>query len=84
MGIDVLDDYLGGMEQFVIELKDKRKRSAFLKVLRDLEYVRLVQTFGDVAKAKLAREFLGSMHDIKAHQEGKLKLKSAQEALDGL
>jgi hypothetical protein len=35
------------MEQYVIELKDKRKRNAFLKVLRDLDYVRLVEIFGD-------------------------------------
>jgi hypothetical protein len=72
------------MEQYVIELKDKRKRNAFLKVLRDLDYVRLVEIFGDADKARSAREFLGSLRDIKAHQQGKLKLKSAKEALDEL
>lgn len=72
------------MEQFVITLKDRRKRSAFMKVLRDLDYVSLVEVFGDMGKATLAREFLGSLRDIKAHQQGKLKLKSAKQALDEL
>lgn len=72
------------MEQYVIELKDKRKRKAFLKVLQDLGYVRLVDIFGDADKARMAREFLGSLRDIKAHREGKLPLKSAKEALDEL
>ena len=72
------------MEQYLIELKDKRKRSAFLKVLRELDYVRLVEAFGDAGKARLAREFMGSMQDIKAHRAGKLKLMSAKQALDGL
>ena len=72
------------MEHYLNELKDKRKGSAFLKLLRELDYVRLVGSFGEAGQARLAREFMGSLQDIKAHRSGKLKLNSAKQALDPL
>ena len=67
------------MEQFIIELKDKRKRKSLLKVLSSLEYVRLIEVYKDDRKARFAQDFIHSLREAKAAERGELKLQSAKD-----
>jgi hypothetical protein len=72
------------MERYLIELKDKRKRHALLALLRDLDYITLVDAYTDVPQARQAREFLSAMREIEQNERGELKLPEAREAINGL
>lgn len=69
------------MEQYIIVLKDKRKRRALMKVLSSLEYIRLVEVYKDPKKARFARDFIHSLREIKASERGEVKLQSAEDFL---
>lgn len=69
------------MEQYFIELKDVRKRKAFLKLLKELDYVRLIKVYKDPRKARFAREFMDSLREAKAAERGEVKLQSAKDFL---
>lgn len=72
------------MEQYLIELKDKRKRRTLLALLKDLDYIKVIDAYTDVPKAQQAREFLSAMREVQAHERGELKLPSAKDAINGL
>ena len=70
------------MEQFVIKLKDKRKRTFFLELMKQLEFVEIVKPTGNTQKRQMITELVASFEEIKAHQKGKLKLKTLDQVLN--
>jgi hypothetical protein len=72
------------MEQFIIKLKDKRKRDFFLQLINQLEFVEVVKSVSNPHKAKFMQEFIESFEEVKSHQRGKVKLKSLDQLLNEL
>jgi hypothetical protein len=69
------------MEQFVIELKDESKRNEFLRVLKELGYVRLVKAGKDLKKAKFLKEFGAAIKEIEDSERKGTKLMSAKDMI---
>ena len=72
------------MEQFIIRLKEKKKREFFLELINQLEFVQIVKSTQNPKKAEFIKEFFESMEQIRMHQKGKIKLKPLKQALDEL
>jgi hypothetical protein len=69
------------MEQFVVRLKDKRKRDFFLQLIKQLEFVEIVKSVSNPQEVKFILQLIESFKDVKSHQRGKLKLKSLHQLL---
>jgi hypothetical protein len=72
------------MEQYIIELEDESKRGEFLRVLKELGYVRLVNVGKDLKKAKFLREFATALKEIESSERKGTKLLSAKDMVRGL
>jgi hypothetical protein len=67
--------------QLLVEVKDN-KAQAFMKVLRELSYVK-TKTLSP-AKAKFLSEFKEAIEELNQAKAGKLKVRNAEDFLKGL
>lgn len=72
------------MEQFVVRLKDKKKKVFFLELMKQLDFVEVVRSVENPQKAKFMRELIESFEEVKLHQKGKSKLKTLDQLLNEL
>ena len=55
-----------------------------MEMLKGLKSVKVVKEVKEKRKSQLIADLAGAFNDIKSHQEGKLKLKSARDLLNEL
>lgn len=73
------------MEQLVLHIKKKNKIAFIKELLTAFDYVEVIDSSKLTTKEKKWLAGLDeSVQQVKAHKEGKLKLKSAKELLDEL
>ena len=73
------------MSQLVVSLKNEHKRDFLIELLRQFDFVDVVQELNLSKKElELLNRFKIAAHDIALHQAGKMKLKTAKELLDEL
>lgn len=73
------------MSQLVVSLKNERKRDFLIELLRQLEFVDVVEELQLSKKEMdLLKRFRAAASDIALHQAGKKKLKTAKELLNEL
>jgi hypothetical protein len=72
------------MEQFVVRLKDKRKRNFFLELIKQLEFVEIVKPKANPQQVQFTRNLITAFEEVKSHQKGKTKLKSLDQVLNEL
>lgn len=72
------------MEQFLIKLKDKKKRDFFLELMKQLEFVEVIKPSVSPQKRKLIKEMMSSFEEVRLHQTGKARLKTLDQILDDL
>ena len=72
------------MEQFIITLKEGKKRDFFLELIKQLEFVQIVKSTKNQKKAENIKGLFESFEEVRLHQQGKKKLKSLKQALHEL
>jgi hypothetical protein len=72
------------MAQFVIKLKDKKKKGFFLQLIQQLDFVELVKSTRNPKKAEFIRELIESFEEVKQHQKGSKKLQTLNQLLNEL
>ena len=72
------------MARYVIDIKDPRKQKLFDQLLKELDFVEVVNIFKQPGKAQVALDVMEAISDVKAHLSGKKKLKLASRLLDEL
>jgi hypothetical protein len=72
------------MARYIIDIKDPRKQKLFDQLLKELDFVEVVNIFRNEAKAGVALDLMEAMQDVKAHMAGKKKLPLAKQLLDEL
>ena len=72
------------MEQYILQLKDSRKKKFFEELLGQLEFVEVVNIMKDGRKAAIALDLMEAMGDAKAHLRGTKKLRPAKQLLNEL
>lgn len=76
--------YLSGMARYVLDIVDPSKRKLFDQLIKELDFVEVVNIFKSGREAQVALEVMEAMEDVKAHMAGRKKLKSAKKLLDEL
>jgi hypothetical protein len=72
------------MEQYILQLKDARKKKFFDELLSQLDFIEVVNILKDGKKATVALELMEALGDAKAHLRGTKKLRPAKRLLDEL
>jgi len=70
------------MARYVLDIADPSKRKLFDQLLKELDFVEVVNIFKSGKKAQVALEVMESMEDVKAHMAGRKRLKSAKQLLE--
>ena len=67
-----------------MDITDPSKQKLFDLLLKELDFVEVVDIFKNDEKGRVALEIMEAMEDVKAFMSGKKKLRSAEELLDEL
>jgi hypothetical protein len=62
----------------------EEKASFFVKLMKSFDYVSVLKIVKDPAKGKHVLDLVEAFEDVKLHEQGKKKLKTAKEFFDGL
>jgi hypothetical protein len=55
-----------------------------MELVKSLDYIRVVKEIKDESKSQFVADLAESFNDVKLHQQGKKKLKSAKDLLNEL
>lgn len=69
--------------KILLDLQENRV-PLFMELLKSLGYVRILKEVKDEEKNRAIEDLIESFEDIKLHEQGKKKLKSAKDVLDEL
>ncbi len=72
------------MARYVLDIVDPSKRKLFDQLIKELDFVEVVNIFKSGKKAQVALEVMEALDDVKAHIAGRKKLKSARQLLNEL
>ena len=67
----------------ILDIQDS-KVSLFLELIKSIDFVKGVTTIKDSENKEAKTRITEALEQIKQHQQGKLKLKSAKDLLDEL
>ena len=71
------------MRQFTINVQNN-KVSFFTELLKQLDFIQVVKQIKETDKTEFIQDLKDAFNDVKLHQAGKKKLKSAKDLLDEL
>jgi hypothetical protein len=72
------------MARYVIDIPDPKKRKLFDQLLKELDFVEVVNIFTADKKARVALELMEAMEDVKGWMSGRKELPEAKRLLDEL
>lgn len=68
----------------LLEIKEENRVPFFMELLQSLDYINVLENTADVRKNQLAADLAEAFQDVKLHETGKKKLKSAKDLLNEL
>ncbi len=75
--------YIHLIMKVILEISDNRG-AFFMELLRSLDYIKVVKEVKDKQKNVFVQNLVEAFNDVKLHEEGKKKLKSAKDLLNEL
>jgi hypothetical protein len=67
----------------LLDIEDNRS-PFFMELIKSLRYVKVLQQVNDKKKSQHVSDLVEAFHDVKLFEQGKKKLKSANEMLNEL
>lgn len=68
----------------ILDIKEDSKAPFFIELLSSLKYVNIIKKIEDERKEQFIADLAEAFEDVKLHEEGTKKLKSAKELLNEL
>jgi len=68
----------------LLEIKEESRVPFFMELINSLNYVDVLEETADVSKSHLAADLAEAFRDVRLHESGEKKLKSAKELLNEL
>lgn len=68
----------------ILDIKENDRVPFFLELVKGLNYVKIVKTIEDERKSQFVNDLAEAFNDVKLYEQGKKKLKSAKDLLNGL
>jgi len=72
------------MKQLTLNIKDNSKIAFFMELIRSFDFIEVQSSVDTKYKKEFVQDLKEALNDVKLHQAGKKKLKSAKELLDEL
>lgn len=69
--------------KILLDVKDNKARF-FLELLENIEGIRVLSKVNDIEKGQAIKGLVDAFQDVKDYEQGKKKLKTAQDVLDEL
>ncbi|MBY0436395.1 MAG: hypothetical protein K2U26_20050 [Cyclobacteriaceae bacterium] len=66
----------------ILDIKENSRIPFFMELIKSLDYIRVVKEVKDEKKSQMMADLAEAFHDVKLHEQGKKKLKSAKELLN--
>ena len=67
----------------ILDIKDNRI-PFFMELVKSLDYISVVKEVKNEQNGRFIEEMVEAFNDVKLHEQGKIKLKSAKSLLDEL
>lgn len=68
----------------ILDIKENSRIPFFMELIKSLDYISVVKEVKDERKSRFIADLAESFNDIKLHEQGKIKLKSAKDLLNEL
>ena len=68
----------------ILDIKENDRVPFFLELVKGLNYVKIIKTIEDERKSQFVNDLAEAFNDVKLYEQGKKKLKSAKDLLNGL
>jgi len=72
------------MKQLTLNIKDNSKVRFFMELIKSFDFIEAQSAVNTEYKKEFVRDLNDAFNDVKLHQAGKKKLKSAKDLLDEL
>lgn len=83
MVIEKLFLYFCQSMKVLLDIKENRL-AFFMELIKSLDYVNVLKEIKDDKKSQFVSDLSEAFNDVKLHEQGKKKLKSAKDLLDEL
>lgn len=70
--------------KLLLDITDNSRVPFFMELLNGLDYISVIKEVKDKQKSQIIADLAESFHDVKLYEQGKKKLKSAKEMVNGL
>lgn len=68
----------------LLEIKEENRVPFFMELLQSLDYINVLENTADARKSQIVSDLTEAFQDVKLHEAGKKKLKSAKDLLNEL
>jgi hypothetical protein len=68
----------------ILDIQENDRVPFFMELVRGLNYIKVLKTIEDERKSQFIHDLSEAFDDVKLYEQGKKKLKTAQELLNGL
>lgn len=70
--------------KLILDIKENSRVPFFMEMLKSLNYIEVVKEIKEKRKSRLINDLIEAFDDVKQHEQGKKKLKSAKDLLNEL
>jgi len=68
----------------ILDIKDKERIPFFMELMNSLNYIKVIKEIENEQKNRFINDLIEAFEDVRLHEEGKIKLKSAKQLLNEL
>lgn len=68
----------------ILDIKEDNRIAFFMELVKSLDYIEVVKEIKEGDKSRFVADMAEAFNDVKLHEEGKKKLKSAKDLLNEL
>uniref|UniRef100_A0A0P6C9L6 Uncharacterized protein n=1 Tax=Daphnia magna TaxID=35525 RepID=A0A0P6C9L6_9CRUS len=70
--------------KLILDIKENNRVPFFMEMLKGLDYISVIKEVKQKRKSQLISDLAEAFDDVKLHEQGKKKLKSAKDVLNEL
>ncbi len=68
----------------ILDIKENNRIPFFMEMLKSLDYISIIKEVKEERKSQFISDLADAFNDVKLHEQGKKKLKSAKDLLNEL
>ena len=70
--------------KLILEIKENNRIPFFMELIKSLDYISIIKEVKEERKSQFITDLAEAFNDVKLHEQGKKKLKTAKDLLNEL